>query len=38
VEAKYDMWGRRCSDEVVGSFGVGVLKNSRRGWGNSLIH
>jgi len=37
VEAKYgSMWRGWCFNEVVGSFGVEVWKNIRRGWGVSL--
>jgi hypothetical protein len=33
VDAKYSsLWGRWCSLEPTGNFGVGVWKNIRKGW------
>jgi hypothetical protein len=34
VDSKYDSaWGGLCSNEVHASYGVGLWRNIRRGWG-----
>jgi hypothetical protein len=39
VDSKYgSAWGGWCSNEVHGSYGVGLWKNIRRGWGELSSH
>jgi hypothetical protein len=38
VDSKYgSAWGGWCSNEVHGSYGVGLWKNIRRGWRSFLV-
>jgi hypothetical protein len=38
VDSKYgSSWGEWFSNEVHGSFGVGLRKNINRGWGSLLV-
>jgi hypothetical protein len=39
VDSKfYSLWGEWCSNEPLGSYGVGLWKNIRRGWGSFAGH
>jgi hypothetical protein len=39
VESKYgSSWGGWCSSEHVGAYGVGLLKNIRKGWEEVCNH
>jgi hypothetical protein len=39
VDSKYgSSWGGWCSSEPIGAYGVGLLKNIRRGWGKLCSH
>jgi hypothetical protein len=39
VDSKFgSLWGRWCSNEPSGAFGVGLWKNIKRSWGKFLSH